>query len=420
MKRGAQEVPRDQNQQSSALEPLRHRHFVACLGGSLISHSANWMQSLTVPVVILELTGSQTWLGLAALAGQAPALLFGPLGGIIAERYPRKRIILIAMCVQMLTALALAAMWWGGAMTAQRVLPVLLVAGIASALFITAWQSFVPLLVPPTALASAYRLNSVQFTFARALGPAIGGFVLEWYGPGVAFLANGLSYLLPLAAVAASRPRPVPPALVSNPVREFADAVRHATGHPALWIPILTTTWIGLFGQSIQPLNAGIARNVFGVGQLELGFMGASFGAGSLIMSLALALIGNRVRRSAMAQLGLAGYVLGVATLGATHSFPIGLVGYFVMGFSQVMVHVNISTSMQVHLDERFRARVTSIYLTGLIAAMPVGALIGGAIGDWVGLEVTARLFAAMLALYALVAWLCFRGMRPLDGDVRV
>jgi MFS family permease len=413
-------VREQKTQRSSALEPLRHRHFVACFAGSLISHSASWMQSLTVPVVILELTGSQTWLGLAAFAGQAPALVFGPLGGIIAERYPRKRILLAAMCVQMLTALALAAMWWGGAMTAERVLPVLLIAGIASTLFITAWQSFVPLLVPEAALASAYRLNSVQFTFSRALGPAIGGFVLEGYGPGAAFLVNGLSYLLPLAAVALSRPRAVPTALVSNPVREFADAVRHATGHPALWIPILTTTWIGLFGQSIQPLNAGIARNVFGVGELELGFMGAAFGTASMIMSVALALIGDRLRRSAMAQLGLAGYALGVLTLGATHSFPTGLVGYFVMGFSQVLVHVNISTSMQVHLDERFRARVTSIYLTGLIAATPVGALLGGAIGDWVGLEVTARLFAAMLALYALVARLCLRGMRPLDSDVHV
>ncbi len=383
----------------------------------MISHSANWMQSLTVPVVVLELTGSQTWLGIAAIAGQIPALVFGPVGGLVAERYSRKHIILLSMFVQMLAALTLAAMWWGGLMTAPRVLPVLVVAGVASALFITAWQSFVPLLVPPHALASAYRLNSVQFTFSRALGPAIAGFVLELYGPGVAFLANGLSYLIPLAAVALSRPRAVPPTEPSNPLRELTDGMRKVPTHPALWMPVLTTTCVGLFAQSIQPLNAGIARDVFEVGKIELGLMGAAFGASSLIMSVALALIGDRVRRSAMAQAGLLVYALGLMVVGATTSFQVGLIGYLIMGMSHVMVQVNISTSMQIHVDERFRARVTSIYLTGLIAAIPVGALIGGLIGDWIGLQATVRIFAGMLGLYALITLLFFHGLRPLDGS---
>ena len=401
---------------SSALDPLRHPQFVSCFTGSLISHSANWMQLLTVPVVVLELTGSQTWLGIAALAGQIPALFFGPVGGIIAERYSRKRIILLSIAVQMLASLVLAAMWWADVMTAPRVLPPLIVWGIGSSLFITAWQSYVPLLVPPSALASAFRLNSVMFTFSRAFGPAIAGLVLARYGPGVALTANALSYLPPLLTVGLSQPRPVQPDPPSNPLRELADALGHARGHPALWIPILTTICLGFFGQSLHPLGAGITETVFEVGKLELGLMISAFGVTAATGSVVIAVVGDRIRRSLMAQVGLFAYALGVLTVGATRSFDVGVVGFAIMGISHVMVAVNITTSMQVHVEERFRARVTSLYLTGLLAAIPVGALIGGAIGDWVGLQVTIRVFGVTLGLYALVALFLLRGLRELDG----
>ena len=401
---------------TAALAPLHYPQFVSCFTGSLISHAANWMQLLTVPVVVLELTGSQTWLGIAALAGQIPSLVFGPVGGVIAERYSRKRIILLSIAVQMASSLVLAAMWWTGVMSAPRILPPLIIWGIGSSLFITAWQSYVPLLVPAPALASAYRLNSVMFTFSRAFGPAIAGLVLARYGPGAALTANALSYLASLLTVGLSHPRPVQPGPTSNPLRELVDALRHARGHPALWIPILTTACLGFFGQSLQPLGAGITETIFEVGKLELGLMISTFGVAAAVMSVGIALVGDRIRRSLMAQIGLFAYALGVLTVGATRSFEVGVIGFAIMGLSQVMVSVNVATSMQLHVEERFRARVTALYLTGLLAAIPLGALIGGAIGDWVGLQVTIRGFGIALGLYALVALFFLRGLRQLDG----
>ena len=106
----------------------------------------------------------------------------------------------------------------------------------------------------------------------------------------------------------------------------------------------------------------------------------------------------------------------GVLTVGSTRSFDVGLVGFAIMGMSHVLVAVNIATSMQVHVQERFRARVTSLYLTALLAAIPVGAFVGGAIGDWVGLQVAVRGFGIVLAFYALFAAFFLGALRQLDG----
>jgi MFS family permease len=400
---------------SAALQPLYHRQFLSCWLGSAVSHSANWMQNLTVPFVVLELTGSQTWLGIAAAAQQAPALFVGLLSGVISERYPRKRVLLVALSLQMLSAWSIFALWSSGGMTAPRILPLLVLHGIAASLYITAWQSYVPLLVPSSALLAAYRLNSVQFTFSRGAGPAVAGLVLEAFGPGAAFGLNAASYVVPLLTIALSRPRAVPPAPRSSALSQIGEGLRYALGRPVLWIPILTATWVGAFAQSLQPLAAGLAKNVFEVGEFELGLMPSAVGVAALIMSILITFIGDRVRRSTTAQFGLFLYALGVLAVGATRDFEMGLLGFAIMGLAHVMVQVSVGTSMQLNVDERFRGRVNSIYLTSLVVAIPVGALIGGAIGDWVGLQTTVRLFAGMMLLYAVFALTGLQRMRALD-----
>lgn len=399
------------------LEPLRHRQFVACWIGSFISHTSSWMQSVTVPFVVFHITHSAAWLGFAGFVGQIPSVVCGPLGGVLAERYERRRLVVGAQLVQMSVALSLWALWSAGELDQWRILPLLVVQGVAGAIYITAWQALVPLLVPPASLAAAYRINSVMFTSARGLGPALAGIVLGAFGPGVAFLTNGLTYLVSISTVSASRPRPVERAPRTSPLREFRAGLEHALAHPPLWVPILTASTVGALAQSLNQLAAGLAARVFRVGEVKYGMLLAMLGAGAASMSVVLALIGDRLRRSTVAQTGIFVYAFAILAVGATHSYAVGLSGFLLMGVAHVMVQVSVSTSMQIHLSEAFRGRVTSLYLTGILVSVPLGSLLGGLVGEWLGLQWTVRIFGALLGGYGLFTWLVLGRLRLLDGE---
>ena len=110
-------------------------------------------------------------------------------------------------------------------------------------------------------------------------------------------------------------------------------------------------------------------------------------------------------------------YALAVTSIGFSNSYTVGILGYLVMGAAHIMVQVSVSTSMQIHVSEAFRGRVTSLYLTGIMVSVPIGALIGGLIGEGLGLQWTARIFGILLMGYAGFATAGLHGLRLLDGD---
>jgi predicted MFS family arabinose efflux permease len=245
----------------------------------------------------------------------------------------------------------------------------------------------------------------------------LGGVVLAAFGPGTAFLANALAYLVPLSTVSASRPRAVERGPRSSPFSEFRAGLAYALARPPIWIPILTASVVGVFGQSLNQLAAGLADKVFHVGEVRYGMLLGMFGLGASVMSLLIALIGERIARSAIAQAGLFIYTLAMLAVGAAHSYAVGLCGFLLMGVAHVMVQVSVATSMQIHLSESFRGRVTSLYLTGILVSVPVGSLVGGLIGEWFGLQWTARVFGLMLLAYGVYVWLGLDRLQLLDGE---
>jgi MFS family permease len=375
------------------------------------------MQTLTVPFVVFQLTQSPAWLGFTTFLQQIPAVVCGPLGGVLAERHDRRRLVMAAQLVQMSIALSFWGLWSTGQLTHLRMLPLLVVGGVAGAIYITAWQTLVPLLVPLSSLAAAYRLNSVMFTSTRGIGPMIGGVVLAAFGPGLAFLVNGLAYLVPLTTVSASEPRRVERGPRSSPLQEFRAGLSYALARPALWVPILTASVVGVLGQSLNQLAAGLADKVFHVGEVKYGMLLGMFGVGGIAMSLLIALIGERIPRSQVAQAGLFIYTLAILAVGAAHSYAVGLAGFLLMGVAHVMVQVSVATSMQIHVSEAFRGRVTSLYLTGILVSVPIGSLIGGVIGEGFGLQWTARIFGVLMLGYGVFGWLGLGRLRILDGE---
>ena len=409
--------PSPSRSERGPLEPLRHRQFVVCWLGAFVSHTASWMQTLTVPFVVFQLTQSPAWLGITSFLQQIPSVVCGPLGGVLAERYDRRRLVVGAQLVQMTISFSFWALWSSGHLTHLRMLPLLVVGGVAGAIYITAWQTLVPLLVPQSSLAAAYRLNSVMFTSTRGIGPMLGGVVLAAFGPGMTFLANALAYVVPISTVSASQPRAIERGPRTSPFTEFRAGLAYALARPPIWIPILTASVVGVFGQSLNQLAAGLADKVFHVGEVEYGMLLGMFGLGASFMSVVIALIGDSIPRSQVAQAGLFIYTLSTLAVGAGHSYAVGLFGFLLMGVAHVMVQVSVATSMQIHLSEDFRGRVTSLYLTGILVSVPIGSLAGGLIGEWFGLQWTARIFGVLILGYGVFVWLRLGRLRMLDDD---
>ena len=402
----------------SALSSLRHRDFAIFWTAALVSNSGTWMQTITVPYVLFQLTHSNTWVGAGAVFSFVPGLLVSPLAGTLADRFDRKRIIFCTQTVSMVIAVLLWWLWIAGATTPWRLAALLVLSGIASGLNIAAWQSFFPLLVSTEDLMSAVRLNSMQFTGARAFGPAAAGLVLRVWGPGGAFLGNAVSFLLVLLALAVIHPRRQAIIEERRPfVEEFRLGLQYLRERTAMVQAVVTMVFMALLGSSVVQLAVGFTQEEFDRKESAYGFLIAAFGAGAIVGSVALLTVADRVRRSRATLTGIALEIFGVLLLSAAPTYGYGVIAIAVMGAAWVTCGVSLNTTIQSKVADEFRGRVMALYLMGLQAGTPLGALVLGRLGDRYGLRPVVRGSGLLLAVYLAVAVVGLHGLRAFDGD---
>lgn len=398
---------------------FRSRDYRVFWCAAIVSNTGTWMQTITVPYVILRMTHSTTWVGFAAFMAFVPALLMGPWAGVLADRYPRKRVVLVTQSVMMIAAFALWGLWISGAASPESIVAILIVSGIGAGVGIASWQSFIPQLVPAEHMFSAIRLNSMQFTAARAFGPALAGVVLREFGPSVAFLANAVSFVLVLVALLAIHPRAIDmPSMTSRVVEHFRDGVKYVRERPTLILPVVTMLVVSFFGSSVIQLLAPVSRRVFDVGRAEYGFMIAAFGVGAIFGTVATLAFGDRIRRSRMAMAGLVLFAVGEIQLGTASDYAGGIIGLSAMGAAYMFVAVSLNTSIQARVEESHRGRVLSIYLMGLHAGVPLGALAGGAVAEFTGLRAMVIGGGAIVLAFAIVAAVAIDAMGPLNESI--
>jgi MFS family permease len=402
----------------SALSALRHRDFAIFWTAALVSNSGTWMQTITVPYVLFQLTHSNTWVGAGAVFSFVPGLLVGPLAGTLADRFDRKRIIFCTQTVAMVIAVLLWWMWVSGQTTPWRLAVLLVISGTASGLNIAAWQSFFPLLVPQEDLMSAVRLNSMQFTGARAFGPAAAGLVLKVWGPGGAFLGNAISFLLVLIALTLVHPRRQAITEERRPFRhEFRLGLRYLGERPAMVQAVLTMTCMALLGSSVVQLAVGFTQEEFGRTESAYGFLIAAFGVGAIVGSVVLLAVADKVRRSRATLVGIALEIFGVLLFSAAPTYGWGVLAIAIMGGAWVTCGVSLNTTIQSQVADEFRGRVMALYLMALQAGTPLGALVLGRLGDRYGLRPVVRGSGLLLAVYLVVAVVVLHGLRAFDGD---
>ncbi|CAN5725977.1 MFS transporter [soil metagenome] len=393
---------------AQAAVAFRYRNFRVFWIGALLSNTGTWIQNVTVPFVLYELTGSAAWTGIATFGQFIPAAVMGPLGGSIADRFHRRSVLLVTQTVMAVLALALWALWEAGLARPGVIVAVVAAIGFVGGVNIASWQAFVSELVPRSILLNAVTLNSAQFNGARAFGPAIGGVVLATLGPGAAFLINAISYGCVLIALALVRvPRVVAPRTGRAQVfADFADTARYVRRSPGMATCVVVVIAIGLLGSPVFPLIKVFTDEVFSVGDAAFGLLSAALGIGAVLGAPIVAGWGSGLPRSRLAGGALVIYAAALATFALAPAYPVALVALTVAGGGYLALASTLNTTLQLQVDESMRGKVLALYLMGLTISFPVGSLIQGWLADHVGPRPTVAAAAGLLL--AVAAWFRF------------
>jgi MFS family permease len=391
-----------------AFRALKHRDFALFWGGAFVSSIGMWMQNVTVPYVLHEATGSAAWVGFGAFAQFAPAMVVSPLGGGLADRHPRRTILIWSQAAAMVMAFALWLSVRGGTIRPGMIIVLVGITGVITGLGIPAWQSFVAELVPREALLNAVTLNSAQFNASRAIGFMLGGLALYSVGPGLSFFANGLSFLAVLGALAAIRADgPVDAGPVDDgPVEESAPAtfrlgLAYVRQHPGLQLAVFTVGVVMFLGGPVIQLAPVFAQDAFGVDQRGYGFLAAALGIGATVASVVIGAYGDGLRRSIMAEASIAIYGLAVLGMAVTPTFAGGVAAMFCIGVAYLAVASVLNTSIQLAVDDRFRGRVLALYVMVFTGSYPLGSLLQGVATDRFGVRVVVGVAGVALLGYA-------------------
>ena len=387
-----------------ARQALSYRNYRLFISGALVSNSGVWVQMIALAFVIERLTGSGTWVGLAAMMQTLPAVFLGMVGGTLADRFPRRIMLTFTNSAQALIALGFSAMWAAGVDRPLAYIALGVVNGCVNGIQLPAWQAFVSELVPRGALLNAVTLNSAQFNASRAVGPMIGGIVLAVGGPGWCFFTNSLTYVPAVLALVFIRVPRLAPAGGDRPnaFKDAAAAVRYAADNPGIRLSILVAGVIAFFGQPVIHLVVIFANDVFKVGETQYGILAAATGVGAMLNTPFVAGRGSRLPRSRL--VGYGWPIYGIALLGFAVSpyYWLAVVALAVLGAAHIATAATLNTVIQLQVEETLRAKVLALYLITLLAGLPLGAQLQGFLADVIGPRIAVGGAGVLLAATAL------------------
>jgi MFS family permease len=381
---------------------LRHRNYRLYWFGQLVSQTGSWTQNVAQSWLVYRLTGSPTLLGLVGFASQAPVFAFSLLGGVAADRWDRRRLILLAQAVAMGQAALLAALTLLGKVNVGHVVVLAAVLGLAGAVDIPARQSFFIELAGREDLMNAVALNSSAFHAARMIGPALAALLIPVVGEGWCFLINGFSFLGVILALVLMKPsgrRATAP--TRRWIAELGEGLAFAWKTPLVRRILILVATTGFWGISYTVLMPVFAGEVLHSGPGGLGFLMSASGLGSIAGALWVAARSSQEAAPARAA-PIAGYgvALGLALVGFSLSPALGSPAVLaaLCGFFMISQAAKANTAIQLLVPEELRGRVMSLYTAFFIGAVPFGSLASGSLAQIFGAPATVALAGVLTA----------------------
>ena len=364
---------------------LGYREFRVLWMGACTSSVGTWMQKVAQSWLVLELTNSAKYLALDAFLGELPILLFTLIGGVVADRRDRRKLLLASQFIQMTSAFALAGLVFGGRVHIYHVLALSFMSGCAQAFGGPAYQSLIPSLVRTEHLPNAIALNSIQFNIARVIGPLLAGIALHQFGSAACFGINGLSFLVVIAALLSLHAPHVPTANTRRMVDELGAGLRHVRDDRTLMtltVLALASTFLGVPLLTFLPV---FTRNVYHADVGQYSQMMAWSGVGAIAGALVVAWLGR------FKHMGLTALLVQLAAGALVVAFSLTRVLWLshvllLLTGAAMMITFSLFTSLvQLVAPNEMRGRVMSVYMVAFRGGMPLGSLASGFFATRIG-----------------------------------
>jgi len=390
----------------SALRSRNYRLFFMGQGLSLIG---TWMQRTALMWLIGTMFPSERiaafWLGVVGFSGQIPSLVLTPLAGALADRWNRRRMVVVAQTLAMTQAFVLAALALTGKIELWHIVALSLWLGAVNAVDIPTRQAFlVEMVEGPDDLSNAIALNSSIVNVGRLAGPALGGILTALVGAGVCFLLNGLSFLAVIAALFAMRLKPRPPQPTHKHVlRDLADGFSYAFHFAPIRSLLLVMALVSLVGIPYSSLLPVFARHVLSTGAQGYGALMAGVGVGALVGAVYLA--GRSTVRGLGRVIAFAPALMGtgLVVFAVSRSFALSLALTPFLGLGQILLMAACSTVLQTIVDDDKRGRVMAFYSLSFLGMMPLGQLLAGVASRQVGPSWTVAVGGVLCIAAAIV-----------------
>ena len=399
-------MPDTPNPPPSLFRSFRHRNYRLFFSGQLVSLLGTWMQSVAQAWLVYQLTHSAVLLGLTGFIGQIPGFFVAPIGGIVADRHRRHRIVIATQTCAMALALVLAALTLTHVVQVWHILVLSGLLGVVNAFDIPARQSFIADIVGPHDRANAIALNSSMVTGSRIIGPAIAGVLVAIVGEGWCFLLNGISYIAVIAGLLAMTLPPHTPVVhTASPLEQMREGFRFATDTLPVRSLLILLGIVSLAGMPYAVLMPIFAKEVLHGNAQTMGILMSMAGAGALLGAISLTL--RRELRGLGRWIAVSAATFGTCLIAFSQSRAIWLSAILLIpvGFSMQLQMSGTNTLLQAMVPNRLRGRLMSMFVMMFLGMAPVGSLLAGGLAKFFGAPMTVALGGVACLVGAALFW---------------
>ena len=399
---------------------FRHRNYRILFPANTVSNIGSWAQRIAQDWLVLELTNNTgTYLGLVTAVQFAPVLAFSLHGGKLADRFNKRKVLILTNVVGGAASLALGALVMTDLIALWHVFVLAAILGISTAIDAPVRQSFTTEVVGQTDLPNAVSLNSANFNAGRLVGPAISGGLIAAFGTGPSFIVNGLSYFFVIAVLMNLNEKAFFHLDRPKSDGNIREGIAYAKARPDIYVVMLMVFFLATFGLNFQIFNALMATQEFGLGPASFGLMGTFIAIGSLSGAIGSARL-ERFRNTKFVIKGGIAFSLSIMVLSIIPSYSLYILWLPICGVTALTTLVSANSIVQTSTDPAIRGRVMGLYLLIFMGGTPFGSPLIGATTDLVGIRPTIVICGGISLAASLFIWFKYKNRVTLPADISV
>lgn len=388
------------------LSAFKHYNYRLWFTGQVISLMGSWMQMIAQGIFVYELTGNPAFLGYVSLASGLPTTILSLYGGIVADKFSKRNLMIVTQTVMMILAFILSWLAFTNTVQPWMIIVLSFLLGVANAFDAPARMAFTIEMVGKEDLGNAIALNSMMFNLGTALGPAISGVVYAFFGPGWCFLINGASFLFIIAALMLMKlPKHQPKKLIASSQSVLKEGLVYAYKHETIRTIIINIAVVTIFAFTFMTLLPAWPSKVFGIESLKTaemtnGFLQSMRGIGAFLAGLVGAYVSTTNVKGRFMFYAQMIFPLLLMAFAISKIIPLSYAIMLALGFG-TMVFYNMSMILvQTHVDDNYRGRVMGLYNLAFMGLIPIGGFLTGINASWLGEQTTVFVFAVIVCIF--------------------